>query len=114
MLSQPTLPGDVSLAQRASSMGTQLERVPVMIFDEPSQLGYQVARRIANLIEEGRTVGKNVVLGLPTGSTPIGVYQELIKMHREEGLDLSNVVAFILDEYYPIDPNSLQSYHRFM
>lgn len=95
-------------------MGTQLERVPVMIFDEPSQLAHQVARRIANLIEEGHTVGKNVVLGLPTGSTPIGVYQELIKMHREEGLDLSNAIAFILDEYYPIDPKSLQSYHRFM
>ncbi len=114
MLSHPALTGDVHTAHHATTMGTQLERVPVMIFEEPSQLGHQVARRIANLIEEGHSVGKNVVLGLPTGSTPIGVYQELIKMHREEGLDLSNVIAFILDEYYPIDPKSLQSYHRFM
>ena len=94
--------------------GTQRERVPTLIFDDPAQLSYQVARRIAGLIEERRAVGKNLVLGLPTGSTPIGVYQELIRMHQEEGLDLSNVVTFNLDEYYPIDPASLQSYHRFM
>ncbi|HYG68434.1 MAG TPA: 6-phosphogluconolactonase, partial [Anaeromyxobacteraceae bacterium] len=54
------------------------------------------------------------VLGLPTGSTPLGVYEELIRMHREDGLDLSNVVTFNLDEYFPMDPGSLQSYHRFM
>lgn len=95
-------------------MGTQLERIPVLIFEEPAQLSHQVARRIAALIEEGQSVGRNVVLGLPTGSTPVGVYQELINMHRNDGLDFSNVIAFILDEYYPIDPKSLQSYHRFM
>jgi glucosamine-6-phosphate deaminase len=95
-------------------MGTQRERVPVMIFEEPAQLSLQVARRIANLIEEGRTIGKNVVLGLPTGSTPIGVYQQLIRMHRKEGLDFTNVVTFNIDEYYPMNPKSLQSYHRFM
>ncbi len=101
-------------AIRSSIPGTQLERVPVLIFDEPATMSKQVAKRIAGLIEEGKTVGKNVVLGLPTGSTPIGVYQGLIRMHREEGLDFSRVVTFNIDEYYPIDPNSLQSYHRFM
>jgi len=99
---------------RSSTEGTQRERVPTLIFDDPAQLSYQVARRIAGLIEERRAVGKNLVLGLPTGSTPIGVYQELIRMHEDDGLDLSNVVTFNLDEYYPIDPDSLQSYHRFM
>jgi glucosamine-6-phosphate deaminase len=74
----------------------------------------QVARRIANLIEERQAVNQTLVLGLPTGSTPIGVYQELVRMHEEEGLDFSNVVTFNLDEYYPMDPESLQSYHRFM
>ncbi|HET6568868.1 MAG TPA: glucosamine-6-phosphate deaminase [Rhodothermales bacterium] len=100
--------------ERSTGAGTQLERLPVLIFDQPSQLAHQVAKRIANLIEEHRFVRKNVVLGLPTGSTPIGVYQHLIRMHREEGLDFSNVITFNLDEYYPIDPDSLQSYHRFM
>ncbi|GIV61888.1 MAG: glucosamine-6-phosphate deaminase [Rhodothermaceae bacterium] len=94
--------------------GSQRERVPVLIFEQPDQLARQVARRIANLIEERQAVGKNVVLGLPTGSTPIGVYEELIRLHREQGLDFSNVVTFNLDEYYPMQPDSLQSYHRFM
>lgn len=94
--------------------GTQLENIPVLIFDEPAQLSLQVAKRVANLIEERSAAGKHVVLGLPTGSTPIGVYQHLIRMHRENGLDLTNVVTFNLDEYYPMQPDSLQSYHRFM
>ncbi len=94
--------------------GTQRERIPVLIFDDPGLLSHQVARRIANLADHGRAVGKKVVLGLPTGSTPIGVYQHLVRMHREEGLDLSGVMTFNLDEYYPIDPDSLQSYRRFM
>src|SRR5690606_23874616 len=62
----------------------------------------------------GKTIGRNVVLGLPTGSTPIGVYHQLIRMHRGEGLDFSNVITFNIDEYFPMDPDSLQSYHRFM
>ncbi len=104
----------ISTSGRSSIPGAQLERVPVLIFDEPGTMARQVAKRVAALIEEGKTVGKNVVLGLPTGSTPIGVYQNLIRMHKEDGLDFSRVVTFNIDEYYPIDPNSLQSYHRFM
>jgi glucosamine-6-phosphate deaminase len=103
-----------SAGQTTAHAGTQRERVPVLIFDQPDQMARQVARHIAGLIEERQAVGANVVLGLPTGSTPIGVYQHLIRMHREQGLDLSNVVTFNLDEYYPMDPGSLQSYHRFM
>ncbi len=94
--------------------GSQREKIPVLIFDQPGQLSLQVAKRIASLIEERRAAGKQVVLGLPTGSTPIGVYQHLIAMHQHEGLDFSNVVTFNLDEYFPMKPDSLQSYHRFM
>src|SRR5690554_1091202 len=101
-------------SDRITGEGTQLERVPVLIFEQPDQMSYQVARRIANLIDEHRAVGQNFVIGLPTGSTPIGVYQHLIRMHREEGLDLSNVVTFNLDEYYPVDPKSLQSLNRYI
>ena len=54
------------------------------------------------------------MLGLATGSTPIGVYRELIRMHREEGLSFANVVTFNLDEYYPMAPDSIHCYHRFM
>jgi glucosamine-6-phosphate deaminase len=100
--------------EQGAPTGTQHERVETLIFDAPAEMAHRVALRIATLIEERQAVGKNAVLGLPTGSTPIGVYQELIRMHEEEALDFSNVVTFNLDEYYPMEPESLQSYHRFM
>lgn len=93
---------------------TKFERLSVFIFDEPTALAHQVAKKIANLIQEKDAVGEMTVLGLPTGATPIGVYHELIRMHREEGLDFSNVITFNLDEYFPMLPGNLQSYHRFM
>jgi glucosamine-6-phosphate deaminase len=99
---------------RPTGEGTQRERAPVLIFDDPAQMSRQVALRIAREVEERRAVGENFVLGLPTGSTPVGVYRELVRMHREEDLDLSGVVTFNLDEYFPMDPERLQSYHRFM
>ena len=54
------------------------------------------------------------MLGLATGTTPVGVYDELVRLHREEGLSFANVITFNLDEYYPMQPNELQSYVRFM
>jgi glucosamine-6-phosphate deaminase len=115
--SEPTVETrTVETSRQVSSSrdGTQRERAPVLIFEDPGEMAHRVARRIANLIEERQAVGQSLVLGLPTGSTPIGVYQELIRMHHEEGLDFSNVVTFNLDEYYPMAPDDLQSYHRFM
>ena len=100
--------------ERAKPAGTQRERVSVQIFEQPAELALEVARHIADLVRQRREAGKSLVLGLPTGSTPIGVYQQLVRMHREEGLSLDNVVTFNLDEYYPMDPEDLQSYHRFM
>ncbi|CAN5818877.1 glucosamine-6-phosphate deaminase [soil metagenome] len=102
-------------AQKAPSRsGTEFERIPVHIFDAPAQMSAQVANRVRALIEAKQAVGEPVVLGLPTGSTPIGVYHALVEMHREEGLDFSNVVTFNIDEYFPMQADSLQSYHRFM
>jgi glucosamine-6-phosphate deaminase len=66
------------------------------------------------MIRERAAAGRQFVLGLATGSTPVGVYNELVRMHREEGLSFKNVVTFNLDEYYPMQPNELQSYVRFM
>jgi glucosamine-6-phosphate deaminase len=73
-----------------------------------------VALQIAAVIRERNAQGRDAVLGLPTGSTPVGVYRELIHMHREEKLDFSRVVTFNLDEYYGLAPDQLQSYHRWM
>jgi glucosamine-6-phosphate deaminase len=90
------------------------ERIPVVILDDHAALALAVARRIASIIRDRAAQGGRAVLGLATGATPIGVYRELIRMHREEGLSFARVVTFNLDEYYPIAPDSLQSYHRFM
>src|SRR5262249_13441981 len=63
---------------------------------------------------ERQSQGQRAVLGLPTGSTPVGVYRELARLHRDEGLDFSNVVTFNLDEYLGLGPDRLQSYRRWM
>ncbi|MEO7963235.1 MAG: glucosamine-6-phosphate deaminase [Gemmatimonadaceae bacterium] len=90
------------------------ERIRTVVVDDHDELGRLVAHRIAALIRERRAEGKRCVLGLATGSTPIGVYRELIRMHREEQLSFSDVETFNLDEYYPMAPESVHSYHRFM
>ncbi|HLM68096.1 MAG TPA: glucosamine-6-phosphate deaminase [Longimicrobium sp.] len=94
-------------------MAQTRERVPVVIV-EYDQIANTIARRIAEIIRERNAQGRPAVLGLATGSTPIGIYRELIRLHREEGLDFSNVVSFNLDEYYPMEPESIHSYHRYM
>jgi glucosamine-6-phosphate deaminase len=94
-------------------MATNKERVPVVIV-EYEEIARTIATRIAQIINERRASGGHAVLGLATGSTPIGIYRELIKMHRDEGLDFSDVVTFNLDEYYPMTPDSIHSYVRYM
>jgi glucosamine-6-phosphate deaminase len=93
---------------------TRYEKVPVKIYDTDSEASLDVAKRIATIIKQKQAGGKTAVLGLATGVSPIKVYQELIRLHKEEGLSFKNVVTFNLDEYYPIQPDSEQSYVRFM
>ena len=89
-------------------------KIPFEIVSDPAEASKLVADKIAELIRVRTQEGKQCVLGLATGSTPIGVYSELIRKHKEEGLSFSNVVTFNLDEYFPMHPESLQSYRRFM
>src|SRR6476620_4368437 len=89
------------------------ERIPVVIA-EYDEISRRIARRIADIIVAKRKAGSHAVLGLATGSTPIGIYRELARIHREEGLDFSDVVTFNLDEYYPMRPDSIHSYNRYM
>jgi glucosamine-6-phosphate deaminase len=91
-----------------------VERVPVTVYDQPADASRAVAREIAELVASRAAAGQKTVLGLATGSTPVGVYNELIRLHREEGVSFKTVVTFNLDEYWPIQPDALQSYHRFM
>jgi glucosamine-6-phosphate deaminase len=90
------------------------ERIPFVIAEAHDDLARQIAGRIAEIVRTRGAARRHAVLGLATGSTPIGIYRELIRLHRDDGLDLSNVVTFNLDEYYPMSPDSLHSYHRFM
>jgi glucosamine-6-phosphate deaminase len=94
--------------------GAARERIPIVIVEDHDQVGLLVARRIAEVVRDRRRAGGRAVLGLATGSTPIGVYRELIRMHQQDGLSFADVVTFNLDEYYPMDPGSIHSYHRFM
>jgi glucosamine-6-phosphate deaminase len=73
-----------------------------------------VARRAAGFVAEIVRRKPTCVLGLATGSTVVEMYAELIRMHREEGLDFSRVVSFNLDEYVGLGPNDPQSYRYFM
>ena len=90
------------------------ERIRTVVVDDHDDIGRLVAHRIADVIRARAGAGGHAVLGLATGSTPIGVYRELIRLHREEGLSFGDVVTFNLDEYYPMDPGSIHAYHRFM
>ncbi len=90
------------------------ERVPVNVYPTSAAASLAVAERIAELIRERAGAGRKCVLGLATGSTPVSVYDQLVRMHKEDGLSFANVVSFNLDEYYPMDPRELQSYVRFM
>ena len=91
-----------------------VERLPVTVYEQPGEASRAVAREICDLVRERAAAGKKTVLGLATGSTPVGVYDELIRLHREEGVSFRTVVTFNLDEYWPMQPDAVQSYHRFM
>ena len=73
----------------------------------------KVAQRIADLIRERKQNGENAVPGFATGATPVGVYTGLVGLHKEEGLSFRNVITFNPDEYYPMKPDSVQSYVAF-
>jgi len=90
------------------------EKIPGAVYDHARDLARSIAEHIAALIKSKASRGEPCVLGLATGSTPVGVYEQLVRMHREDGLSFDNVVTFNLDEYFPIQPHELQSYVRFM
>ena len=90
------------------------ENLPVKIWENSKDASVHVARSIALAIRQKQQDGETIVLGLATGSSPIKVYEELVRLHREENLSFKNVVTFNLDEYYPMKPDAQQSYVRFM
>lgn len=97
-----------------NALASAVERIPVTVYASSQLASQAVAQEIAELIREKAAAGEMAVLGLATGSTPTSVYDELIRLHREEGLSFKNVITFNLDEYWPMGPDELQSYNRFM
>jgi glucosamine-6-phosphate deaminase len=93
---------------------TRFEKLPVTVYPDQHAASKEVAQRIWRLITEKQQKGERAVLGLATGATPIGVYAELVRMHKQEGLSFKNVITFNLDEYYPMHPQAAQSYVTFM
>ena len=96
------------------SMVDSFEKIPVKIYPDIKEGSKAVAKQIADFIREKQKKKEKAVLGLATGSTPKTLYAELVRMHKEEKLSFKNVITFNLDEYYPINNDALQSYHRFM
>jgi len=90
------------------------ERLRTVVFPEHEDLAIAVADRIVEIIQRETRAKGRAVLGLATGSTPLGVYEELIRRHQAGDVDFSRVVTFNLDEYYPMAPDSTHSYHRYM
>ena len=95
-------------------MVDSFEKIPVKIYPSAKEGSCFVAAEIAKLIREKAHKKEKIVLGMATGGTPIYLYAELVRLHKEEGLSFKNVVTFNLDEYYPIDKDAFQSYWSFM
>jgi glucosamine-6-phosphate deaminase len=93
---------------------TQREHINTHIYEAADDACSEVAKAIAALIHERDAAGKKTVLGLATGSTPVRLYRELIRMHTDEGLSFANVVTFNLDEYYGLNGDHPESYRKFM
>ncbi|MFM8833908.1 MAG: glucosamine-6-phosphate deaminase [Cytophagales bacterium] len=93
---------------------TRFEKLPVTVYKDQQVASKVVAQRIANLIRQKQKNGSFAVLGLATGATPVRVYAELVRMHKEENLSFQHVITFNLDEYYPMQHDSVQSYVTFM
>mgnify|MGYP006104101113 FL=1 len=93
---------------------TRFEKIHNVIFEFSHIASIVVAQEIADLIREKSKQNTHCVLGLATGSSPIKVYEELVRMHKDEELSFQNVISFNLDEYYPMQKSNVQSYDYFM
>ena len=103
-----------SSIDKATGFEKRFENIGTVVFDASSSASKAVAQEIATLIKTKQESNEFCILGLATGSTPKGLYLELIRLHKEEDLSFKNVITFNLDEYYPMEPDSVNSYVRFM
>ena len=93
---------------------TRFEKLHTVNFESSKEASVHIAREICDLVKTKQEKNKSCVIGFATGSSPLLVYQEIIKIHQTESLSFKNVVAFNLDEYYGIKKDDINSYHHFM
>lgn len=105
---------DISYSPVGEFEEMRFEKIHNVIFDNSNVASVIVANEIAELIRKKKKENKKCVLGLATGSSPKKVYEELVRLHKEEELSFSQVITFNLDEYYPMDKQNFQSYNYFM
>ena len=103
-----------STIDKATGFEKRFENIGSIVFENSTMASKAVAKEIADLIRVKQAQKQPCILGLATGSSPKGLYAELVRLHKEEGLSFKNVVSFNLDEYYPMEPDSINSYVRFM
>ena len=103
-----------SKIDKATGFEKRFENIGTTVFENSTAASKAVAKEIANLISVKQSQKQPCILGLATGSSPKGLYAELVRLHKEEGLSFKNVISFNLDEYYPMEPDSVNSYVRFM
>ena len=93
---------------------TRYEKLHNVIVGSSIEGSILIAHSIADLILQKQKKNQHCVLGLATGSSPLSIYKELVRLHKDEGLSFNNVITFNLDEYYPIGKENIQSYYNFM
>ena len=103
-----------SIIDKATGFEKRFENIGTIVYEDSNSASKAIAEEIANLIRVKQAQKQPCILGLATGSSPKGLYSELVRLHKEEGLSFKNVVSFNLDEYYPMEPDSVNSYVRFM
>ncbi|WP_185116831.1 6-phosphogluconolactonase, partial [Dysgonomonas massiliensis] len=85
---------------------SRFEKVTTNIYESSVEASLEVAREIASRIRSKQSKNEQFVLALPGGHSPQTIFQDLIRMHKEEGLSFDNVIVFNIYEFYPLSPQS--------
>ena len=115
---KPTLDSDLSKLNipNISDLKSFLrfEKIPTNIYLDSDSASIDVANELASIIKIKQLRKEKCLIGFATGSTMVAFYEELVRLHKEENLSFKNVISFNIDEFYPMDPDSIQSYAKFM
>ncbi len=116
MSQQPSSSASIleATGQKHLTQEERFEKVRTLVRPDSESASAALAAEVAALVRSREAEGRDTVLGLATGSTPVPFYRELIRLHREEGLSFRRVVTFNLDEYYGLPRDHPESYFRFM